>query len=102
MNLSELQLDALAEVFNIGVGQDLSIRELAELIARLVGFQGRLVFDTSKPDGTPRKLVDTTRINTLGWRPRIGLEEGIRAAYAWFVAYGAACDGADEPHQTPQ
>ena len=78
------------EHVNIGVGKDLSIRELAELIAHLVGFQGRLVFDTSKPDGTPRKLVDTTRINTLGWHPRIGLEEGIRAAYAWFVAHGAA------------
>ena len=78
------------EHVNIGVGKDLSIRELAELIADIVGFQGRLVFDTDKPDGTPRKLVDTTRINTLGWRPRIGLEDGIRAAYAWFVAYGAA------------
>ena len=78
------------EHVNIGVGKDLSIRELAELIAVIVGFQGRLVFDTDKPDGTPRKLVDTTRINTLGWRPRIGLEDGIRAAYGWFVAHGAA------------
>ena len=78
------------EHVNIGVGKDLSIRELAELIADIVGFQGRLVFDTDKPDGTPRKLVDTTRINTLGWRPRIGLEDGIRAAYGWFVAHGAA------------
>ena len=76
------------EHVNIGVGKDLSIRELAALIARLIGFHGRLVFDTGKPDGTPRKLVDTTRINALGWRPRIGLEEGIRAAYAWFVAHG--------------
>ena len=78
------------EHVNIGVGKDLSIRELAELIAVIVGFPGRLVFDTDKPDGTPRKLVDTTRINTLGWRPRIGLEDGIRAAYGWFVAHGAA------------
>ena len=77
------------EHVNIGVGQDLSIRELADLIADIVGFQGRLVFDTDKPDGTPRKLVDTTRINALGWRPRIGLEDGIRAAYAWFVTHGA-------------
>ncbi len=77
------------EHVNIGVGKDLSIRQLAELIADIVGFQGRLVFDTDKPDGTPRKLVDTTRINALGWRPRIGLEDGIRTAYAWFVAHGA-------------
>ncbi len=77
------------EHVNIGVGKDLSIRKLAELIADIVGFQGRLVFDTDKPDGTPRKLVDTTRINALGWRPRIGLEDGIRAAYAWFVTHGA-------------
>lgn len=89
------------EHVNIGVGKDLSIRELAELIARLVGFEGALVFDTSKPDGTLRKLVDTTRINALGWRPRIGLEEGIRAAYAWFVAHGVARDGADNPRQAP-
>jgi len=72
------------EHVNIGVGQDLSILDLAHLVARVVGFEGELVFDASKPDGTPRKLVDTTKINALGWRPRIGLEEGIRMAYAWF------------------
>jgi GDP-L-fucose synthase len=66
------------------VGQDLSILALAQLVARVVGFDGELVFDSSKPDGTPRKLVDTTKINALGWRPRIGLEEGVRMAYAWF------------------
>lgn len=72
------------EHVNIGTGQDLSILELAHLVARVVGFEGELVFDASKPDGTPRKLVDTTKINSLGWRPRIGLEEGIRLAYSWF------------------
>lgn len=72
------------EHVNIGVGQDLSILELAQLIARVVDYTGELVFDASKPDGTPRKLVDTTKINALGWRPRIGLEEGVRMAYAWF------------------
>lgn len=69
---------------NIGMGQDLSILELAHLVARVVGFDGNLVFDASKPDGTPRKLVDTSKINALGWRPRIGLEEGVQQAYAWF------------------
>lgn len=72
------------EHVNIGVGEDLSILDLAQLVARVVGFRGELVFDASKPDGTPRKLVDTTKINALGWRPRIGLEEGIELAYRWF------------------
>lgn len=72
------------EIVNIGVGDDLSILTLAELIKDIVGFQGALTFDPSKPDGTPRKLVDTTKINGLGWRARIGLEEGIRETYAWF------------------
>lgn len=72
------------EHINIGCGSDLSILELAHLIARVVGFEGDLAFDPSKPDGTPRKLVDTTKINALGWKPRIGLEAGIRDAYRWF------------------
>ncbi len=74
-----------AEPVNCGAGFDLSIRELAEKIGRIVGFEGRLVFDTSKPDGTPRKLIDSSRINGLGWRPRIGLEEGISSTYQWFL-----------------
>lgn len=72
------------EIVNIGVGDDLSILALAELIKDIVGYQGAIAFDPSKPDGTPRKLVDTTKINGLGWRARIGLEEGIRETYAWF------------------
>ncbi len=72
------------EHVNIGVGQDLSILDLAHLVAKVVGFKGELVFDASKPDGTPRKLVDTTKINALGWSPRIELEEGIGLAYRWF------------------
>ncbi|MBI5617971.1 MAG: GDP-L-fucose synthase [Gammaproteobacteria bacterium] len=74
------------EICNIGVGADLSILELAELIKRIVGFEGRLVFDSTKPDGTPRKLVDTTKINALGWKARIPLEAGIRETYAWYCA----------------
>ncbi|XHS80387.1 GDP-L-fucose synthase family protein [Burkholderiaceae bacterium UC74_6] len=66
---------------NIGCGQDITIRELAETVMRVVGFKGRIVFDASKPDGTPRKLMSVDRLSGLGWRARIGLEEGIRRAY---------------------
>ena len=69
---------------NIGCGQDITIRELAETIARITGFQGALEWDTTKPDGTPQKLLDTTRINDLGWKPMISLEHGIRNTYEWF------------------
>lgn len=74
-------------IVNIGVGEDLSILALAELIKKVVGYEGALVFDSTKPDGTPRKLVDTTKINGLGWRARIGLEEGIRETYRWFCEH---------------
>ncbi|HEU0224048.1 MAG TPA: NAD-dependent epimerase/dehydratase family protein, partial [Steroidobacteraceae bacterium] len=68
-------------LYNIGSGTDVTIRELAEIIARVVGFDGRLAFDSSKPDGTPRKLLDVSRLNALGWQSRLGLEEGIRMTY---------------------
>ena len=77
------------ELVNIGCGTDVTIRELAELVAGIVGFTGRLAFDTSKPDGTPRKLLDVGRLSALGWRPRITLEEGVRGTYDWFVAHQA-------------
>ena len=70
---------------NVGTGEDCTIRELAETVARVTGFTGRLVFDTDKPDGAPRKLLDVSRLAALGWRPQIGLEEGLRDAYAWYV-----------------
>ena len=70
---------------NVGTGVDCTIRELAETVARVIGFTGRLVFDTDKPDGAPRKLLDVSRLAALGWRPQIGLEEGLRDAYAWYV-----------------
>jgi len=73
-------------IVNVGCGRDVSIRELAELVATIVGFTGRLAFDATKPDGAPRKLLDVTRMELLGWRPRIGLEEGIRGTYRWFLA----------------
>jgi GDP-L-fucose synthase len=75
------------ELVNVGWGEDLSIRELAELIKSIVGFHGVIEFDSTKPDGTPRKLLDTTRLNRLGWRPRIGLEAGLQTTYAWFIQH---------------
>ena len=74
-----------ADIINVGVGEDISIRELAELVCRVVGYRGQLVFDASKPDGTPRKLLDVSRLRNLGWRPRINLEEGIARAYQWYL-----------------
>jgi GDP-L-fucose synthase len=71
---------------NVGCGEDISIRELAELICEVVGFDGELAFDTSKPDGMPRKLLDVGRLRQLGWEPRIALRDGIANAYGWFVA----------------
>ena len=70
---------------NVGTGEDCTIRELAETVARVTGFAGRLVFDVDKPDGAPRKLLDVSRLAALGWQPQIGLEEGLRDAYAWYV-----------------
>jgi GDP-L-fucose synthase len=70
---------------NVGSGVDCTICELAETIARVTGFSGRLTFDTSKPDGTPRKLLDVSRLKSLGWRASISLEDGLRDAYDWFV-----------------
>lgn len=72
------------QLINVGWGEDVSIAELAALIGRVVGFSGDLRFDATKPDGTPRKLLDTTRLKSLGWKPRIGLEEGVRATYEWY------------------
>ncbi|GGR93189.1 GDP-L-fucose synthase family protein [Deinococcus sedimenti] len=75
---------------NIGTGEDLTIRELAELIADVVGFEGDLVFDASKPDGTPRKLMDVSKLTGLGWSARTGLREGIERTFAWFMQERAA------------
>ncbi len=74
------------EIVNIGVGSDISIRDLADLIRRVVGFAGEIHFDASKPDGTPRKLVDVSKIEGLGWKARISLEEGIRSTYEWYLS----------------
>lgn len=74
-----------SDIVNIGVGEDISIKELAELVKDIVGFEGGIAYNTSKPDGTPRKLVDVTRINSLGWKAQIPLQDGIRSAYQWFL-----------------
>jgi GDP-L-fucose synthase len=74
------------EIINVGYGEDLSIRELAELICDVVGFDGKLAWDTTKPDGTPRKLLDVSKIRALGWKPAIPLRDGIVRTYDWFRA----------------
>jgi GDP-L-fucose synthase len=78
---------------NVGTGVDCTIREMAETMARVTGFKGRLSFDASKPDGTPRKLMDVSRLSSLGWRASIGLEEGLRDTYAWFRAHASEIRG---------
>lgn len=74
------------EIINVGCGEDVTIRELAELICDVVGFDGELVWDTTKPDGTPRKLLDVTKIRALGWQAIIPLRQGIAQTYEWFLA----------------
>ena len=76
---------------NVGAGRDLTIAELAETIRQIVGFRGRLTYDRSKPDGTPRKLLNVSRLTSLGWRPRIELREGLANTYRWFLAGGGSC-----------
>ncbi len=77
--------DSEKRVINIGSGTDNTIRELAEIIKEITGFRGKIVFDVSKPDGTPQKLLDVTRLTELGWRPKYDLESGIRHVYQWFL-----------------
>ena len=72
------------EIVNIGVGEDVSIRELEALVQEIVGFDGEVIWDDSKPDGTPRKLVDVSRILGLGWCAEIGLHEGVEQVYGWY------------------
>lgn len=78
---------AKAEPINVGTGVDLTIAEIAQRVANTVGFSGRLVFDASRPDGTPRKMLDVRRLNALGWQARIGLDEGLADAYKWFLSH---------------
>jgi GDP-L-fucose synthase len=77
-----------SEIVNVGWGRDISIAELAETVRGIVGFEGEIVYDTSKPDGTPRKLLDTSRLSALGWSPSMSLADGIRGTYEWYCAQG--------------
>lgn len=78
---------------NVGCGADLTVRELAQAVRDAVGYRGELVFDPTRPDGTPRKLLDTGRLDALGWRPRIPLEDGLAATYRWFLGHGTDARG---------
>jgi GDP-L-fucose synthase len=73
------------EIVNVGVGEDSTILELAENVKRAVGFGGKIRWDTSKPDGTPRKLLDVTKVRGMGWKPKVTIEDGIAATYDWFL-----------------
>jgi GDP-L-fucose synthase len=73
------------EPVNIGLGEDRTIRELADLIKRIVGYEGEIVFDTSKPDGAPQKLLDVSRLHAMGWKAQTSLAEGIAKAYQWYL-----------------
>jgi GDP-L-fucose synthase len=75
----------IGEFVNVGTGEDISIKNLAELVARIVGYSGEIVWDTSKPNGTPRKLLDVSRLAALGWKYKIGLEAGIASTYKDFL-----------------
>lgn len=90
MNLDQATYDANTEPMlshiNVGTGVDCTIRELVETVAKVVGFKGEIVFDTSKPDGAPRKLMDVSRLRSLGWKASIALEQGLLATYQWFLA----------------
>jgi GDP-L-fucose synthase len=80
-----------SEIINIGTGTDLTIRDLAEMIKDIVSFKGDIVWDSTKPDGTPRKLLDINRISALGWQPRISLRDGLRNTYEWYSKHGNEC-----------
>jgi GDP-L-fucose synthase len=90
MNLPKGDLDKITSPrlshINIGTGEDCTIRELAEIIQKVVNYTGTIVFDTSKPDGAPRKLLDVSRLHSLGWKHSISLKDGLRNAYEWFLA----------------
>ncbi|CAN5591783.1 GDP-L-fucose synthase [soil metagenome] len=75
------------EIVNVGCGEDISIRDLVALVCDVVGFRADIIYDTGKPDGTPRKLLDTSRLNALGWRPKIPLRDGIASTYEWFLEH---------------
>jgi GDP-L-fucose synthase len=80
-----LKMNLSGQLINVGTGIDISIRDFAKLMAKIVGYDGELIFDTSMPDGTPRKLLDVTKVSKLGWKSKIELETGLSRTYQWFV-----------------
>ena len=84
VNAKDLYENGISHI-NIGTGKDLTISELAEIVSRVVGYKGKIKYDASKPDGTPRKLLDVTRLNSFGWKYKTELEEGIKKSYKWFL-----------------
>ena len=90
--------ETVGDLINVGVGSDITIAELAALIRRTVGYTGAERFDATRPDGTPQKLLDTSRLTTLGWRPSIGLEEGLRQTYEWFLVNFPHTRGYQQTH----
>ena len=78
------------EIINVGVGQDVTIAQLADIIKNTTGFEGEIVYDASKPDGTPRKLLDVSKINNLGWKAKITLEDGVEQTYKWYLSESAS------------
>jgi len=78
------------EIINVGTGIDVTIRELAEMIQRAAGYTGKITFDSSKPDGTPRKLLDVSRLTALGWKPKVALADGIAETWRWYVEHEAS------------
>jgi GDP-L-fucose synthase len=86
----------IGEVINVGIGSDITIRELAELIAQITGFGGRIEFDPTRPDGTPLKCMDVSRLSALGWKPRIRLRAGIESTYRGFLESQSAGAGKAE------
>jgi GDP-L-fucose synthase len=75
------------EIVNVGTGEDIKIQELAEIVKQVTGYEGEITFDTSKPDGTPRKLLDVTKIHNLGWKHKVSVEEGVKTTYKWFLSH---------------
>lgn len=86
-NTYEAQTQPMQSHINVGYGEDVTIRELAQTVGQVVGYKGEIVFDTSKPDGTPRKWMDSSRLNTLGWKPQVDLQSGLAKAYEDFVTH---------------
>ena len=84
INAADLYDKGLTHI-NVGTGEDISISGLVDVIADVVGFKGEIIYDTSKPDGTPRKLMDVSRLHRMGWKHKTELEEGIRKTYEWFL-----------------